>query len=184
MTNHPKSLRRVVTGHDADGKSCVIFDSHAPNLYQRPGTQAFFTMFWTIDRVPAALSGNRDEGSADRKFSHSPPATGANFRIVQSLPETERFKDHEAEQESFDRMNPGGLSELKVEGPAGHFHRTPSVDYAFNLGCDRYLVLDDSEVLMRRGDVVIQLGNYHAWVNRSNEPGCMAFDMIGGEFPD
>jgi hypothetical protein len=37
---------------------------------------------------------------------------------------------------------------------------------------------------MQRGDVVIQLGNYHAWVNRTDESGCMAFDMIGAEFPD
>jgi hypothetical protein len=181
---HPKPLRRVVTGHDANGRSCVIFDSDAPNEYQRPGTQAFFTMFWTIDQIPATLSDNKDEGSAERKFNHSPPLEGANFRIVRSVPESENFKDAKAEQESFNRMNPAGLSQLKVGGPAVHFHRTPSVDYAFNLGCDRYLVLDEGEVLMKRGDVVIQLGNYHAWANRTGEAGCMAFDMIGGEFPD
>lgn len=162
----------------------MIFDSDAPKVYQRPGTQAFFTEFWTIERTPAALSGNKDEGSAERTFSHSPPIQGAHFRIVQSVPDAETFKDSKSEEESFGRMNPGGVSQLKVGGPATHFHRTPSVDYAFNLGCDRTLVLDDSEVLMRRGDVVIQLGNFHAWVNRSGNLGCMAFDMIGGEFPD
>ena len=184
MAENPRRLRRVVTGHDANGRSCVIFDSDAPNIYQRPGTRAFFTEYWTIERIPAILSRKRDEGHAARRFSHSPPMEGAHFRIVQSEPDAEAFKDSKSEQESFDRMNPGGLSQLKVGGPAAHFHRTPSVDYAFNLGCDRNLVLDDSEVLMRRGDVVIQLGNFHAWVNRSGEPGCMAFDMIGGEPPD
>ena len=184
MAENPRRLRRVVTGHDAKGRSCVIFDSTAPNVYQRPVTQALFTEFWTIERIPAVLSSSRDEGGADRKFNHAPPVEGANFRIVQSVPDAETFKDSKSEQESFDRMNPGGMSQLRVGGPATHFHRTPSVDYAFNLGCDRYLVLDDSEVLMRRGDVVIQLGNFHAWVNRSGELGCMAFDMIGGEFPD
>ena len=184
MAENPRPLRRVVTGNDANGRSCVIFDSDAPNVYQRPGTLAFFTEFWTIERIPAVLLGKKDEGGADRNFSHSPPIIGAHFRIVQSVPEAERFKDSKSEQESFERMNPGGLSELKVGGPARHFHRTPSVDYAFNLGCDRYLVLDESEVLMKRGDVVIQLANYHAWVNRTDEFGCMAFDMIGAEFSD
>jgi hypothetical protein len=184
MAKNPRPLRRVVTGHDANGRSCVTFDSDAPNVYQRPGTVAFFTELWTIECIPAILSGNKDEGSAERRFNHSPPTHGAHFRIVQSVPDAEKFKDSKSEQESFNRMNPGGVSQLKVGGPAAHFHRTPSVDYAFNLGCDRYLVLDDSEVLIRPGDVVIQLGNFHAWVNRSGELGCMAFDMIGGEYPD
>lgn len=184
MTEKPNGLRRVVTGHDANGKSCVIFDSDAPNAYQRPGTSTVFTEFWTIENIPAALSGSRDEGSADRPFGHSPPPKGAHFRIVQSAPDGDKFDDKKSEEASFDQMNPGGLSQLKVGGPAAHFHRTPTVDYGFNLGCDRYLVLDDSEVLIRRGDVVVQLGNYHAWLNRTRERGRMAFDMIGGEFPD
>jgi len=180
-----RNRRRVVTGHDATGKSCVIFDSDAPNVYQRPGTQAFFTEFWTIESIPSVLWGKKDGGGcAERTFSHSPPIKGAHFRIVQSVPDAEAFKDSKSERASFDRMNPGGVSQLKVGGPAAHFHRTPSADYAFNLGCDRYLILDDSEILVRRGDVVIQLGNFHAWVNRSSDLGCMAFDMIGGEFPD
>ncbi len=179
-----RPLRRVVTGHDEKGRSCVVYDSDAPNVYQRPGSGALFTEYWTIESVPAILSGHKDEGAADRKYSHSPPREGAHFRIVQSPPGGEKFKDPESEKKFFDQMNTGGISELKLGGPASHFHRTPTVDYAFNLGCDRYLVLDDSETLMRRGDVVIQLGNYHAWVNRTDEPGCMAFDMIGGEFPE
>ena len=179
MVKNAKPLRRVVTGHDANGKSCVIFDSDAPNVYQRPGkATTLFTELWTIENLPAILSGNKDEGAAERPYSHSPPINGAHFRIVRSAPEGDAFKDAASEQASFDRMNPGGLSELKVGGPAQHFHRTPSVDYAFNLGCDRYLILDDSEVLMRRGDVVVQLGNYHAWNNRTDEDGCMAFDIF------
>lgn len=185
MTKKPVGLRRVVTGHDADGKSCVIFDSDAPNTYQRPGrASTVFTEFWTIEHIPANLSGQRDEGASDRPYSHSPPAKGAHFRIVQSSPGGDTFKDQGSEKDSFEQMNPGGLSELKQDGPAPHYHRTPSVDYGFNLGCDRYLILDDSEVLIRRGDVVIQLGNYHAWDNRTGKRGCMGFDMIGGAFPD
>jgi len=185
MAKRPNPLRRVVTGHDAQGKSCVIFDSDAPHVYHREDVNAFFTDFWIIESIPAVLSGHKDEGSEDRKFSHSPPVGGAVFRIVQvAAPKRNKPRDLKLEQELFVKMNPGGVSELKIDGPAPIYHRTPTVDYAFNLGCDRCLVLDDSEVVVRRGDVVIQLGNYHAWDNRTDEPGCMAFDMIGGKFPD
>ena len=184
MAKDPKPLRRVVTGHDRNGKSCVLFDSDAPNVYLRPGSRSFFSEMWTIESMPAVLSGSKDEGGEDRKFSHSPPAKGAHFRVIQSEPGGLKFSDPKAEKNFFDELNRGGVSEIKIGGPAPHFHRTPTVDYAINLGGDRYLVLDDSEVLMRRGDVVIQLSNYHAWVNRTDEPGRMGYDMIGGEFPD
>jgi len=184
MANNPNPPRRIVTGHDRNGKSCIIFDSDTPNVYQRPGADIFFNELWTIEHIPAILSGNKDEGAADRKFNHAPPMKGAHFRIVQSAPGWLRFSSPKSEQEFFDQMNRSGVSDLKTNGPAPHFHRSPTVDYAFNLGSDRYLVLDDSEILTRRGDVVIQLGNYHAWVNRTDEPGCMGYDMIGGEYPD
>ncbi|MAF46695.1 MAG: hypothetical protein CMM10_00380 [Rhodospirillaceae bacterium] len=184
MAAEHKQLRRIVTGHDEQGRSRVIYDSGAPNVYRRPGNlNTQFNELWTLESVPAPLSDGRDYGAADRKYSHSPPIGGAHFRIVQSLPEGDSFPTKEEEQKSFDEMNTSGVSELKVDGPARHFHRTPSVDYAFNLGCDRYLVLDDSETVMHRGDVVIQLANYHAWVNKSDEMGCMAFDMIGSDYP-
>ncbi len=185
MAKNPHPLRRVVTGHDASGRSCVIFDSDAPNVYHRADTDAYFTDFWTINQVPALLTGNKDEGSAERTFSHSPPRRGAHFRIVQSGPPRKKgIRNEKLEEELFDKMNTNRLSELKIDGPAPLYHRTPTVDYAFNFGCDRYLVLDDSETAMKSGDVVIQLGNFHTWVNRTNDPGIMAFDMIGGFFPD
>lgn len=185
MAKNPNPLRRVVTGHDAQGNSCVIFDSDAPNVYHRTDINAFFTDFWTIESIPAGLSGNKDEGAEAAHFSHSPPIKGTLFRIVQSAaPDRSKPRDLKREQEEFVRMNPGNVSELKIDGPAPLYHRTPSVDYGLNLGCDRYLVLDDSEALVRRGDIVVQLGNYHAWPNRTDEAGCMAFDMIGAKFPD
>jgi hypothetical protein len=184
MAKNPNPLRRIVTGHDAHGKSCVIYDSHAPNVYHRPDTDAYFNEVWVIDHMPARISGSEDASSEGRRFTHSPPIQGALFRVVQSGAGGNKPRNLKREQELFDQMNPDGVSQLKIDGPAPIYHRTPTVDYAFNLGCDRYLVLDDSEVLMKRGEGVIQLGNYHTWVNRTDEPACMAFDMIGGEFPD
>ena len=56
MVKNAKPLRRVVTGHDANGKSCVIYDSDAPNVYQRPGmATTLFTELWTIENLPATV---------------------------------------------------------------------------------------------------------------------------------
>ena len=61
-------------------------------------------------------------------------------------------------------------------------HRTPSVAYAACLLGERLLVLEDSDVVIRKGDVVIQLGNWHSWDNSSPDPAIMAYVMIGGEY--
>ena len=129
MAKNPNPLRRVVTGHDAHGKSCVIFDSDAPNVYHRPDINAFFNDFWIIEHMPADLSGNRDEGSEEKKFSHSPPARGALFRIVQlAAPKGDKPRDLKLEKEHFAQMNPGQVSELKIDGPAPVYHRTSTVE--------------------------------------------------------
>jgi uncharacterized cupin superfamily protein len=64
-------------------------------------------------------------------------------------------------------------------------HRTESIDYAIILEGEMFLVLDETEVLCRTGDVVIQCGTNHAWSNRSDKPCKVAFILIDGKFdPD
>jgi uncharacterized cupin superfamily protein len=61
-------------------------------------------------------------------------------------------------------------------------HRTRSIDYGIVLQGEIYLILDDSETLLRAGDIVVQRGTDHAWENRSDRLCRMAFILIGGEF--
>jgi quercetin dioxygenase-like cupin family protein len=64
-------------------------------------------------------------------------------------------------------------------------HRTQSLDYAIVLSGTASLVLDDgSETVLRPGDVVIQRGTDHAWVNKTDEPARMAFVLVDGRFTD
>ncbi len=63
MAKNPNPLRRIVTGHDAHGRSCVILDGHAPSVYHRPDTDAYFNEFWVIDHMPAGISGTRGRES-------------------------------------------------------------------------------------------------------------------------
>jgi uncharacterized cupin superfamily protein len=62
-------------------------------------------------------------------------------------------------------------------------HRTHSIDYALILDGEIDMMLDDSEVHCKAGDVVIQNGTDHAWVNRSGKPCRIAFILIGAEAP-
>ena len=78
-----KPIRRVVTGNDAQGRSCVVYDSAAPNVNPgaiRPGTG--MTDVWVYQESPAPLSGTRDDGNLP--FSFEPPEHGGHLRIVQS----------------------------------------------------------------------------------------------------
>jgi uncharacterized cupin superfamily protein len=63
-------------------------------------------------------------------------------------------------------------------------HRTESVDYGIVLEGEMVLVLTDSEVALRAGDIVVQRGTDHAWANRSDRPARMAFVLVDGRFTD
>jgi quercetin dioxygenase-like cupin family protein len=60
-------------------------------------------------------------------------------------------------------------------------HKTKTVDYGLVLEGEIWLVLDDSEVLCRQGDIIIQRGTNHAWANRSDADCAVAFILIDGE---
>ena len=60
-------------------------------------------------------------------------------------------------------------------------HKSETVDYGILLAGERVLVLDSGELVMKPGDVVVQLGNWHGWTNpRSGS--LMAFVMMGAKF--
>jgi uncharacterized cupin superfamily protein len=175
-----RALRRVVAGNDAQGRSGIRYDSAAPNYFPRPTGTCFYEL-WTLDEVPTGLAGTGDAGAAGRPFMHSPPARGAHWRITHS-PAKRIEVTSEADQAKLDAENAtGGTQRLKGSRHEG-MHRTPSIDYAICLEGERHLVLEDSDVVIRAGDVVIQLGNWHSWDNRSNVPVLMSYVMIGGEF--
>ncbi len=170
----------MVTGNDAQGRSGVLYDSAVPNYFPRPTGTCFYEL-WTLDQVPTGLAGDTDAGVAGRAFLHSPPAAGAHWRITHSPAKRLEVKS-KAEQAKLDAENAtGGTQRLEGARHEG-MHRTPSIDYAVCLEGERHLVLEDSDVVIRAGDVVIQLGNWHSWDNRSGVPVMMSYVMIGGEF--
>jgi quercetin dioxygenase-like cupin family protein len=172
-------FRRVVAGQDSDGRSCVIQDGGTPNIFRRPSGTWFYEV-WSVDDMPAPLLGNVDRGAAGRTVMHSPPIAGANWRISFAPADAAPVHVSTATDSRAVAMDTGGGTERRP-GSSG-MHRTPSVDYAICLEGDRTLVLEDSEVVMNKGDVVIQLGNWHTWTKHSDGPNMMSYVMIGGEF--
>ena len=168
-----KPVRRVVTGH-RDGKAMVIYDSAAPNQKLRAASGVVSTLIWVTDESPADIGGSADR--AAREIGVPPPARGTIFRVVDFPPE------------QGSRSREAILREMGVadHGGARHhgMHRTRSVDYALVLEGEIDMLLDDGEVHLRAGDVLVQQGTSHAWVNRGAVPCRIAFVLIDAkEFP-
>jgi mannose-6-phosphate isomerase-like protein (cupin superfamily) len=186
MADKIKPIRRVVTGNDASGRSRVLFDSAAPNVNPgaiRPGT--CMTDVWVFPGCPANLSGERDDGRLP--FNFEPPATGGHLRIVQSParpPGYDPTQDKTAVPLHEPRQRPGGTWDRGgANAYSSPVHKSETVDYGILLEGERVLLLDDGERLMKPGDVVVQLGNWHGWTN-PRAGSLMAFVMIGAKFGD
>jgi mannose-6-phosphate isomerase-like protein (cupin superfamily) len=171
-------IRRVVTGKDASGKAVAMIDGPAPNVHQRSEMGLAITLLWVTDSVPADLSSNEDAGL--RKVGIPPPPDGTIFRIVEFGPEKEVTADYEGRLKMIQGMGlaPEGPSRDRPRDPA--MHRTRTIDYALILSGEIDMLLDDSEVHLKAGDVVVQRATNHAWVNRGNAPCQVAFILIDG----
>ena len=172
-----KPIRRVVTGHDQGGKAVVVMDGVAANVVtsqHRPGGR---TNLWRTTAAPADLSGRKD--AADAEFTLAPPPRGTNFRISEFPPEDpEEMKAIDGSR-AFAEV---GAAQTLVAGARHPFmHRTATIDYAIVLEGEITLLLDDSEVALKAGDVVIQRGTNHAWSNRGERLCRMAFILIDAE---
>lgn len=167
-----RAVRRVVTGHDTDGRSVVLFDSAAPNVKGRTQGNAS-TLLWVTDETPAEVSGHADR--AAREIGVPPPRGGTIFRLAEFPPSTgdEDLLDHATVLRDF------GIGADVLPGrPAHHplIHRTRTIDYVVVLEGEITLLLDDSEVRLAAGDVVVQQGTNHAWINRG--PGRCRLAMV------
>jgi hypothetical protein len=178
-----KPVRRVVTGQDAEGRSIVLYDSAAPNVnVGGVAASAGMTDVWVFDRCPAPVQGTRDDGAGPFRFD--PPAAGGHLRIVHSA---EKPADYDAKSDATavaphaPRPRPNGHTwdrggQNAFSSPV---HRSQTVDYGVLMEGLRTLRLDDGDRLMRPGDTVVQLGNWHGWTN-PDAPSLMAFVMMGG----
>ncbi|MGZ0188545.1 MAG: cupin domain-containing protein [Alphaproteobacteria bacterium] len=170
-----RKIRRVVTGHDANGVATVISDSEATCVLSRPNRPGVtLTNLWQNDKVPAAME--RHDDPVEGPLVLQPPANGSVFRIVQFDPEDPEVLAKLDGKSAFAEM---GASHNVVENARHPFmHRTDSLDYSVVLTGEIYMMMDDEEYLLKAGDTVVQQGTNHAWSNRGTEPCQIAFILI------
>ena len=113
-----------------------------------PSDKISSTMMWSTDATPTQIFGGEDEGA--RILGSAPPAGGSRFTMMEFQP-----------------------------GNAGHLHRTDTVDYVICIAGEIDMVLDDAQsVTLRAGDVAIQRGTNHAWINRGDKPCRLAVVLV------
>ena len=138
-------VRRVVTGHDANGRAVVKIDEVSKNIVSnRPGATA--CVAWTTESFPVDNTGDTD--TALRNVGTT-LKNGTVFRIIEFAP-----------------------------GVAPRNHRTDSIDYAVVVSGEIDMELEDSVVHLKAGDVLVQRGTVHNWVNRGTQPCVIAFVLI------
>lgn len=151
--------RRVVTGHDTHGVSVVLTDATVPVHRFMPQDGVGFYEIWQTEDAPAAILPAEPNEPTERTLRVPPEPRGTKIRI------NEFFPGH-----------------LTPDGRQSPVHRTESIDYGIVLEGEIVLILDDSEVTLRAGDVVVQRGTDHAWANRTDRVCRVAFILIGGDF--
>jgi mannose-6-phosphate isomerase-like protein (cupin superfamily) len=172
MSQQSSAIRRIVTTHDATGKAIVHADGAAPNVRVRPGTGIVATLLWTTPAVPATYT-NTDRGNDP--VATAPPPGGTVLRVVEFPPEATM------EHDTANPLAAMGLTRDTAGRRATthpHMHATDSVDYAIVIEGEIDMLLDDSEVHMKTGDIMVQQGTNHAWVNRGDRPCKIAFVLI------
>jgi mannose-6-phosphate isomerase-like protein (cupin superfamily) len=174
----PKQIRRVVTGHNGAGKSVFIIDAPAPHVFQRTKGSAIVHELWETAQTPADNRGAADAIARGHRLP--PPKTGSVFRVIEYPPDSQRLAALAREQTMPDESGRAAASDRNNPRHAG-FHKTATIDYAIVLSGEIYAMMDEGEVLLKTGDVLIQRGTNHAWSNRTDETAVVAFVLIDAE---
>jgi mannose-6-phosphate isomerase-like protein (cupin superfamily) len=166
-------IRRVVTGLDERNHAVVLFDSRIPLTGQLPSAN-----FWITDSYPPSLS---KEDTANRPIGVSPPDNGTKFRVVEFPP-----LDAATEARLPPDMIMKGVNHPPAKGvPVKHpmMHRTRSLDYAVILNGEIDMMLDDTSVHLKQGDMIVQQATNHGWVNHGTEPCRILFVLMDSKEP-
>jgi mannose-6-phosphate isomerase-like protein (cupin superfamily) len=135
------------------------------------------TLLWVTRETPADISVPIDR--ADCEIGVAPPPGGSILRIVDFPP----LGEGRAQLDNAAILEEMGLVPVDASARSPFMHRTKSIDYAIVLSGEIDMLLDDSEVHLRAGDVLVQQGTSHAWENRSGETCRIAFVLIDAAPP-
>ncbi len=179
-------FRRIVTGHNAEGKAVILEDAPPPRVVRIGGENGpIFYEVWNTRETPAGI----DRGSGEPHEEGvvlAPPKNGTRIRVLDIPPEGDNITTMSAEEARahFAEVGAAGASSHTGEAGSRHafMHRTETVDYGLVLEGEVVLIMDEGETTVRAGDIVIQRGTNHGWSNRTDRNCRIAFVLIDGEY--
>jgi len=172
----PRTIRRVVTGCDSNGKSMVVSDGEPARrvtIEHLAGLTMTGLLF--LDRPPVDVSDGSDQPGTRGRLGPAPG--GMTFGTTEIPPDEAMMAglDMEALQEEVSAKMPGLLDAADPSRLGMHW--TETIDFVVVVSGEVWLQLDESEVHLKAGDCVVQRGTWHAWHNRSTEP-CLIADVM------
>lgn len=172
--------RRVVTGHNAEGKAVFVSDEAvAPvTLALLPGYE--FHLLWGADSTVTFP----DDGERPASKGYFPPIGGFRFGIFTIPPDggagPPADLEIEAAHAEFREKLPGLSERLEPDNPG--MHTSSTIDYGIVLSGEATLELDDgSKLSLGAGDTYVQNGTRHRWSNRGAVPAVIAVTLVGAD---
>ncbi|HEV8109552.1 MAG TPA: cupin domain-containing protein [Burkholderiales bacterium] len=170
-------VRRVLTGHDADGRSTFIADGEAPNVKEMASMPGLaLTDLWETGAAPARNDGDKD--AAARPVHLEPPKNGTILRIVEFPPDS-AWRGGADGAAAFKSIGAGHAQDRGSRDPM--MHKTSTVDYIIVLKGEIHAVMETGEKLLRAGDILVQRGTNHSWSVRGNEPCIVAAVLVSAK---
>jgi mannose-6-phosphate isomerase-like protein (cupin superfamily) len=170
-------VRRVLTGHDAGGRSTFIADGEAPNVKEMASMPGLaLTDLWETAAAPASNAGEQD--AAARPVRLEPPKNGTILRIVEFPPDS-AWRGGADGAAAFKSIGAGHAQDRGSSDPM--MHKTSTVDYIIVLKGEIYAVMETGEKLLRAGDILVQRGTNHSWSVRGNEPCVVAAVLVSAK---
>jgi mannose-6-phosphate isomerase-like protein (cupin superfamily) len=170
-------VRRVITGHDADGASLFLEDGLAPNVKEMASMPGLaLTDLWETSGAPASNAGGKD--AAARPVRLEPPKNGTILRIVEFPPDS-AWRNAADGSEAFKSIGAGHAKDKGSSDPM--MHRTSTVDYIIVLKGEIHAIMEKGEKLLRPGDILVQRGTNHSWSVRGNEPCIIAAVLVNAK---
>jgi hypothetical protein len=177
--NAQPPIRRIVTGHDDQGRSYIVADGPSPAVRlvpERPGYRV--TNIWRTVGSPTEI--NASDSIAQHQ-GVAPPNNGTVIRIIDIPPEADDADERKRQAAAtFNNLFSDADHHLEDKRHPG-MHITESVDYAIILEGELTAILDKDETVMHTGDVLIQRGTNHAWANRSGKMARVLFVLVAGK---
>ncbi len=173
-----ENRRRIVTGHNSEGRSIVLIDGPPGNEVGSRGRG--LGELWNTGGGVADTREATDRAAGEVRLE--PPPGGTKFRFFSVAPEDPSISPDDRERLTAERFAAMGASHARAD-TSRHpsMHKTQTVDYIILLSGEVTLLLDEEERELKPFDVVVQQGTNHGWVNKGNEPALLAAVLIDAE---